>query len=112
MTEKMTIGEMAAAHGVTLRALRFYEDKGLIAPERRGQSRFYSSADSARVGLIREWSAGGFNLKQVKEMLRLLDAHGERSDELLRYIDDRLHGILDGIKERMDGFDVVWKRWS
>ena len=50
---KYAIGELCEAFGVTARALRFYEDEQLIAPERRGTSRFYSDRDRARLSWIR-----------------------------------------------------------
>ena len=48
----ITIRELATRHGVTLRALRFYEKYGLIEPKRDGRFRFYSEEDAARVPLI------------------------------------------------------------
>ena len=46
------IGEMAKRHGVTLRTLRFYEDKGLLAPRREGSRRLYTRRDDARLKLV------------------------------------------------------------
>ena len=50
--ESFTIGELAREFDVTLRALRFYEDKGLLNPRRRGQTRIYSRRDRARLRLL------------------------------------------------------------
>ena len=56
---KFAIGELCEAFGVTPRALRFYEDERLIAPERRGTSRLYSDRDRARLHLIELFAVVG-----------------------------------------------------
>ena len=47
-----SIGDLAREYGVSLRTLRFYEDRGLLSPRREGTSRFYDGADRARLALI------------------------------------------------------------
>jgi DNA-binding transcriptional MerR regulator len=69
-----TIGEMAAELGVTTRTIRFYEAKGLIAPERKGVARSYSRRDRARLILILRGKNLGFSLEDIKEYLELYDA--------------------------------------
>lgn len=64
-----TIGDMAREYGVTLRALRFYEDKALIAPLRQGLARLYRGEDRRRLGLILTGKKLGFTLMQIREML-------------------------------------------
>lgn len=64
-----TIGDMARTYGVTLRALRFYEDRGLIKPIRHGASRFYDSAARARFETILRGKRLGFTLTQIFAML-------------------------------------------
>ncbi len=64
-----TIGDMARAYNVTLRALRFYEDRGLIKPIRHGVSRFYDSASRARLETILRGKQLGFTLTQIFTML-------------------------------------------
>lgn len=68
-----TIGDLAREFGVTLRALRFYEDKGLLHPAREGLNRIYSRRDRARLKLILMGKRVGFSLVEVKEMLDLYD---------------------------------------
>lgn len=110
MTEdKITIGDMAARHGVTLRTLRFYEDKGLIAPERRGQSRFYSEADSQRVGWIREWSAGGFQLAEIKTLLRLMETDGEAAVRAV--VHSNIKRLAGDLARRLAGFEALKQAW-
>lgn len=64
-----SIGEVAAAYNVTLRALRFWEEKGLITPERVYFARMYSDEQHERVGKIVTWSAVGFSIKEMDHML-------------------------------------------
>lgn len=68
-----TIGDLAREFEVTPRTLRFYEDKGLLAPRRQGSSRLYSRRDRARLKLILMGKKVGFSLGEIKEMLSLYD---------------------------------------
>lgn len=74
--EQMRIGEMAAEFGVTLRTLRFYEDRGLISPMRDGATRLYTRRDRARLRLVLLGRKVGFSLREVKKLLDLYDPHG------------------------------------
>lgn len=64
-----TIGELSREFGVTLRALRFYENKGLIAPQRDGLSRLYSQGDRTRLALILKGKKLGFTLGEIRQMI-------------------------------------------
>ena len=59
--------------GVTARALRFYEDEGLISPERQGMSRIYGWRDRARLAWILRGKRVGFSLADIREMIDLYD---------------------------------------
>jgi DNA-binding transcriptional MerR regulator len=71
MTGKVafTIGELSREFGVTLRALRFYENKGLISPHRDGLSRLYSQGDRTRLALILKGKKLGFTLGEIRQMI-------------------------------------------
>jgi DNA-binding transcriptional MerR regulator len=71
--DAFTITDLSAEFGVTARALRFYEDEGLIAPERRGTSRIYSHRDRARLAWILRGKRVGFSLAEIREMIDLYD---------------------------------------
>src|SRR3954464_5161994 len=64
-----TIGELSREFGVTLRALRFYENKGLISPQRDGLSRLYSQGDRNRLALILKGKKLGFTLGEIRQMI-------------------------------------------
>lgn len=63
------IGDLAREFGVTLRTLRFYEDRGLLKPERRGTTRLYSRRDRARVRLVLLAKTLGFSLTEAKQLI-------------------------------------------
>jgi DNA-binding transcriptional MerR regulator len=65
----MSIGEVAREFGMTLRALRFYEAKRLIAPQRDGASRIYRRRDRERISLILAGRRLGFTLAEIKQLL-------------------------------------------
>ncbi|MFX5701288.1 MerR family DNA-binding transcriptional regulator, partial [Acinetobacter baumannii] len=71
--DHFSISDLSAEFGVTARALRFYEDEGLIAPERRGTSRIYSQRDRARLAWILRGKRVGFSLGEIREMIDLYD---------------------------------------
>ncbi len=72
--ESFTITDLALAFNVTPRAIRFYEDQGLISPQRQGQNRIYSRRDRARLAWILRGKRVGFSLAEIREML---DLHNE-----------------------------------
>lgn len=71
--ESYSISELCAEFDVTARALRFYEDEGLISPERRGLARVYSHRDRARLAWILRGKRVGFSLSDIREMIDLYD---------------------------------------
>jgi DNA-binding transcriptional MerR regulator len=75
-TRTYTIRQLTKEFAVTARTLRFYEDEGLIAPERRGQTRIYSVRDRARITLILRGRKVGFSLAEIREYLDLYDRNG------------------------------------
>jgi DNA-binding transcriptional MerR regulator len=73
MSQIYTIRQLTKEFAVTARTLRFYEDEGLIAPERRGQTRIYAVRDRARIILILRGRRLGFSLAEIREYLDLYD---------------------------------------
>ena len=116
MATVFTIAELSKEFGVTHRAIRFYEDQGLLSPEREGQSRRYQSRDRVRLKLIARGKRLGFSLREIAEMIDLYDAPEgevgqlehfiqkmrERRSELLRQRTDIDHVLteLDQLEER------------
>lgn len=69
-----SISDLARDFGVTLRTLRFYEARGLLAPARSGMTRIYSARDRARLALILKGKQLGFTLVEIRAMLANEDA--------------------------------------
>ncbi|WP_020578663.1 MerR family transcriptional regulator [Actinopolymorpha alba] len=80
-----TITELAADYAVTLRTIRFYEDQGLLSPERRGSQRVFHPRDHVRLGLILRGKRLGFSLQEIATIIDMYDAEpGELGQ--LRYL--------------------------
>ncbi|HEV7234525.1 MAG TPA: MerR family DNA-binding transcriptional regulator [Sphingorhabdus sp.] len=77
--ESFTISDLSSEFDVTARALRFYEDQGLIAPERLGLARIYSKRDRARLAWILRAKRVGFSLAEIREMIDLYDLNDGRN---------------------------------
>ncbi len=71
MNQIYSVTELARDLGVTPRAIRFYEDQGLLSPQRAGNTRVYSHRDRARMILILRGKRLGFTLRDIKEFLDL-----------------------------------------
>ena len=76
------IQQVADELGVTHRTLRFYEDKGLIAPQRIGTTRVYSKRDMGRMRLILRGKRLGFSIREIGEFLDLYDADPEQHTQM------------------------------
>lgn len=79
--ESFTISDLSAEFGVTARALRFYEDEGLISPTRVGLSRIYSKRDRARLAWIMRAKNVGFSLSEIRDMIDLYDLDDGRAEQ-------------------------------
>ena len=111
------IGQMAKQYGLTLRALRFYEDKGLIAPKRVGTTRLYSHRDRARLKLILLGRKIGFSLRDVKQMMDLYEPEGsnirqlkvtlEKSERQLDRLQKQRDSINEAISDLSGALEVV-----
>lgn len=101
-----SIRDLVDEFGVTARALRFYEDKGLLAPHRSGQTRVYSQEDRARLFLILRGKRVGFSLDDIKEMLDVRALDPGRHDELAR-VKSRFLDRIQALREQRDDIDAA-----
>ena len=79
--EQFTISDLTVEFDCTARALRFYEDEGLVAPRRVGLSRVYSQRDRARLAWIMRAKNVGFSLSEIREMIDLYDLGDGRTEQ-------------------------------
>jgi DNA-binding transcriptional MerR regulator len=79
--EQFSISDLTSEFDCTARALRFYEDEGLIAPSRVGMTRIYSKRDRARLAWIMRAKNVGFSLNEIREMIDLYDLGDGRVEQ-------------------------------
>lgn len=87
MSPTYTISELAREFDVTTRTIRFYEDEGLLSPERRGQARIYSPRDRVLLKLILRGKRLGFSLAECRELFDLYDPEGGNKAQLELMLD-------------------------
>jgi DNA-binding transcriptional MerR regulator len=75
---EFSISDLSDEFNVTARALRFYEDEGLIHPIRKGMTRIYTKRDRARLAWILRAKNVGFSLAEIREMIDLYDIGDDR----------------------------------
>jgi DNA-binding transcriptional MerR regulator len=99
-----SIGDLAAEFGISTRAIRFYESKGLLSPERVGSNRIYTKRDRARLILVLRGKRLGFSLEEIAEYLDLYDADPYQIAQtrlLLQKVETSM-GELEGKKKDID----------
>ena len=82
-----TIGELAQEFDTTTRAIRFYEDQGLITPMREGQKRIYNSSDRITIKLIMRGKRLGFSLAESKELIELYNSGNNNQEQHSRVLE-------------------------
>lgn len=108
--EFFSISDLADEFGVTHRAIRFYESKGLLAPKRLNGARIYSRRDRARLHIIVRAKSLGSSLEEIRDYLDLYGQHGEgrirqlelsvaRSAEMIAELEDKRREIDQQIEE-------------
>lgn len=113
--EKYKISQLAKEFDVTTRSIRFYEDEGLIHPERKGSMRIYDRRDKTRLKLILRGKRLGFSLAEIRELFELYDTHqGETQlTEMLKIIDEKeavLMRQLEDISNMLDDLSIARER--
>ncbi len=82
-----TITDLAREFGLTTRAIRFYEDHGLLAPKRAGRTRVYCHRDRVRLKLTVRGKRLGFSLVEIRELIDMYDASGGDQAQLERFLE-------------------------
>ena len=98
--ELFGITELCREFGITLRTIRFYEDKGLLAPRRVNGARVYTRRDHARLALILRSKAIGASLSEIKHYLDLYGAHGEGRVQQLKYVLQRTDSTIAELEQK------------
>lgn len=113
--ETFKISELAKEFNITPRSIRFYEDMGLIQPERKGTARVYHRRDKIRLKLILRGKRLGFSLAEIRELFELYDAHQGETQllKMLNIIDEKkavLQRQLDDINVVMSELEAARER--
>jgi DNA-binding transcriptional MerR regulator len=102
--DTFTIRDLTREFNVTARTLRFYEEKGLLAPRRAGQERLYSRRDRARLKYVLMGKCVGFSLEEIRDMLDLYDL-GDGQVTQLRVAHERFIEQIDRLKRQRGEID-------
>ena len=112
--QTFSIGELAKTLDITPRSIRFYEEQGLLSPDRQGQNRIYGKKDRVRLKLILRGKRLGFSLAETKTLFDLYDSHQNSQVQpmLLMTEQKRLHmrQQLEDIQMLMNELDDVESR--
>lgn len=104
--DTFSIGDLAREFDITTRSIRFYEDQGLLIPERRGQTRIYHQKDRVRLKLILRGKRLGFTLAETKTLFDMYDRDGSSVNQLqtmLRLIEDK----KSALRQQLEDIKVV-----
>ena len=101
---RFTIRQLCSEFGVTARALRFYEDKGLLAPARQGLNRVYGPRDRARLQLIVRGKRVGFSLAELREILDLYDEKDGGAVQMAHSL-SKFRERVEALKAQRDDID-------
>ena len=105
--ELFGITQLCQEFGISPRAIRFYEDKGLLQPRRVNAARVYTRRDRARLALILRSKAIGASLAEIKHYLDLYGAHGEGRAQQLRFVAERTGEAIADLESRRAHIDAT-----
>ncbi|WP_345779238.1 MerR family DNA-binding transcriptional regulator [Vibrio sp. Isolate25] len=113
--ETYKISELAKEFDITTRSIRFYEDMGLIQPERKGSMRVYQRRDRVRLKLILRGKRLGFSLAEIRDLLELYDTNQIDTQliKMLKIIDEKeavLKRQLEDITIVLDDLNTARQR--
>lgn len=94
------ITQLCEEFGLSLRAIRFYEDKGLIEPRRINGARVYTPRDRARLKLILRGKAIGYSLEEIRRYLDLYGHHGEGRRQQLQFTLERTDAAIAELEQK------------
>ena len=101
-----TIAEVATEFGVTHRTVRFYEDQGLIHPERRGTQRLFHPRDRVRLGLVLRGKRLGFDLTEIRRIVDMYDQEPGETGQLT-YLIDQIAARRAELEQRRRDIDLT-----
>jgi DNA-binding transcriptional MerR regulator len=101
-----SISDLAREFALTTRAIRFYEDEGLLSPRRLGRSRVYAERERVRIKLILRGKRLGLSLSEIRELLDLYEATKSERPQLVKFIEVLAHR-RSMLKQQQEDIAVV-----
>ena len=101
-----SISDLSKEFDITTRSIRFYEDQGLLKPQRRGQTRVYSLKDKVRLKLILRGKRLGFSLAETRRLFEMYDADKSSTSQLDTMI-ELIEEKKAALQQQMDDIKVV-----
>ncbi|WP_048307018.1 MerR family DNA-binding transcriptional regulator [Halomonas sp. PR-M31] len=102
-----TIGELAHIFEVTSRTIRFYEQEGLLTPERRGRTRVYHEKDRVRLKLTLRGKRLGFSLAEIREVIQLYDQAPDGDEQQLQRLLDLLGEKREAMQQQLEDIRIL-----
>ena len=114
-----TISQLSKEFAITTRSIRFYEDQGLLTPERDGQKRIYTSHDRTWLKLILRGKRLGLTLAEISQILDLYDSSAANNDQQLLALIEKIKTRQAALKQQMedikalqDELDAAYQRYN
>jgi DNA-binding transcriptional MerR regulator len=105
--ELFGITELCNEFGITLRTIRFYEDKGLLSPRRINGTRVYTRRDRARLAIILRSKAIGASLDEIKEYLDLYGSQGEGRVQQMKFVMSKTDAAIAELVQKRAHLDAM-----
>ena len=104
MAETYSISDLAQEFGITTRTIRYYEDQGLLSPERSGVSRVFGNRDRVRLKLALRGKRLGFSLSEIRELFELYDVSRDERRQLEAFLGklERRRAMLEQQREDIE----------
>lgn len=106
MSSSFTISELAREFGITTRTIRFYEDQGLLSPQREGTNRIFSGRDRVRLKLALRGKRLGFSLAEIRELFELYDVSRDERKQLEEFL-ARLERRRTHLEQQREDIEVM-----
>ena len=104
--EQFSISDLSQEFDVTTRAIRFYEDEGLLEPRRKGRRRVYTVRDRVRLKLILRGKRLGFSLSEIGDIITMYDSEPGEAGQL-HYFINKISARRTVLKQQRDDIDVT-----
>ena len=102
-----TISQLSKEFSITTRSIRFYEDQGLLTPERDGQKRIYTSHDRTWLKLILRGKRLGLTLAEISQILDLYDSSAANNDQQLLALIEKIKTRQAALKQQMEDIKAL-----